>query len=151
MQDRVFKIKLLSTDAVVPTKTGATWQLYVDSFVHYGMQDVKFDLNKTFHGSKLNGRVTKDGYVLHPRGRTLVRTGLSIKPPINYVAEIIPNNTAHYLDRQGLLIERKIIMDGEIDFVAVNLGHKPIELKKGEVVAQMLLTSVNHAEMQVIN
>jgi len=161
MQDRVFKIKLLSPDVVVPTKTGATWELYADSFAHNGMQDVTFDLHKSFYGSELediNGLATKDGYILHPRGRILVMTGLSIELPINYYAEIIPlHNTTQYgttstaLHSQGLLIEMKIIMGGEIDFVAVNLGHQPIKIKKGEAIAQMLITNIHPAQMQVIN
>jgi len=156
MQDRVFKIKLLSPDAVVPTKTGATWQLYADSFAHNGMQDVTFDLGKSFYGSKINGKAVKDGYILQPRGRILVRTGVSIELPIQYVAEIISlhkqtqyGTTSTALHSQGLLIERKIIIDGEVDFVALNLGHKPIEIKKGEAIAQMLITKVHTAQMQV--
>lgn len=151
MQDRVFKIKLLSPDAIVPAKTGATWQLHADSFAHAKMQDVTFDLGKSFYGKKLNGEATKDGYILQPRGRILIRTGLSFESNQECVAEILqPTPTAlHY---KGLLIERYIIFDREeIDFVAVNLGHKPIKIKKGEAIAQMLITSVNHAEMQVIN
>jgi len=151
MLDRVFKIKLLSPDAIVPAKIGATWQLYADSFTHYGMKDVSFDLGKSFYGSKKNGEATKDGYILQPRGRILIRTGLSFESNQECVAEILqPTPTA--LHCQGLLIEHKFIFDmDEIDFVAVNLGHKPIEIKKGEAIAQMLITTVNHAQIQVIN
>ena len=154
MLDRVFKIKLLSPDAIVPTKIGATWQLYADSFAHAGMQDVTFDLGKSFYGNKLNGEAAKYGYILQPRGRILVRTGLSFESTPEYAAEILhmlkPTPTA--LHCQGLLIEHKFIFDmDEIDFVAINLGHKPIEIKKGEAVAQMLITSVNPAQIQIIN
>lgn len=146
-----FKIELLSDTAKAPTKVNGysmLWNLYADSFVHYGMQDVKFDLNKTFYGSKMNGRVTKDGYVLYPRGRVLIGTGLSIEVPDKYCVEIMPVYDWLYL--RGLMIERKTIMDGEIDFVAVNLGHKPIEIKKGDAVAQFMMKPVYCLDMEVI-
>lgn len=156
-----FKIELLAETAKAPTEVGSCygmlWNLYADSFAHAGMQDVTFDLNKTFYGSKLNGVATKDGYVLQPQGRILVRTGLSIDPPIKYYAQVVPiydptqwDTTATELHKKGLLIESKIIMSGEIDFVAVNLGHKPIELKKGDVVAQMMMKRVYNLDMEVI-
>lgn len=156
-----FKIELLSDAAKAPTEVsgcyGMLWNLYADSFYHAGMQDVTFDLNKTFYGSKLNGVATKDGYLLQPKGRILVRTGLSIDPPIKYYAQVVPiydptkwGTTATELHKKGLLIERKIIMDGEIDFVAVNLGHKPIEIKKGEAIAQMMMNPVYNLEIEVI-
>jgi dUTPase len=156
-----FQIELLVKTAKAPTEVsgcyGMLWQLYADSFAHAGMQDVTFDLNKTFYGSKLNGRATKDGYLLQPKGRILVRTGLSIDPPIKYYAQVVPiydptkwGTTATELHKKGLLIERKIIMDGEIDFVAVNLGHKPIELHKGEAIAQFMMKPVYNLEIEVI-
>jgi len=156
-----FKIELLAETAKAPAKVnscyGMLWNLYTDSFYHAGMQDVTFDLNKTFYGSKLNGLATKDGYVLHPKGRILVRTGLSIDPPIKYYAQVVPiNDTTQYgtsateLHKQGLLIESKIIMGGEIDFVAVNLGHRPIEIKKGEAIAQMMMKPIYNLDMEVI-
>ena len=89
-----FKIELLAETAKTPTEAngcyGMFWNLYADSFAHAGMQDVTFDLNKTFYGSKINGLASKDGYTLYPRGRILVRTGLSIDPPIKYYAEVVP-------------------------------------------------------------
>jgi hypothetical protein len=109
-----FKIELLAATAKTPTEVnscyGMLWNLYADSFAHAGMQDVKFDLNKTFYGSKLNGRVTKDGYVLHPRGRILARTGLSIEVPDKYYVKIMP--IYDWLYAHGLFIESKIIMGG---------------------------------------
>ena len=144
-----FKIELLSDAATAPTPANCNmWQLFVASFAHNKMQDVTFDLNKTFHGTKLNGRATSDGYLLHPRGRVLIRTGISIKVPDNYYIEIMP--IYDWLYAHGLLIERKTIMDGEIDFVAVNLGHKPIELKKGDVVAQFMMKPIYNLEMEII-
>lgn len=155
-----FKIELLAETAKAPTEVsgcyGMLWDLYADSFAHAGMQDVTFDLNKTFYGSKLNGVATKDGYLLQPKGRILVRTGLSIDPPIKYYAQVVPiydstqwHTTATELHKQGLLIESKIIMGGEIDFVAVNLGHKTIHLKKGDVVAQFMMKPVYNLNMEL--
>ena len=156
-----FKIEKFAETAKAPTEVdccyGMLWQLYADSFAHNEMQDVSFDLNKTFCGSKMNGRATKNGYMLHPRGRILVRTGLSIELPIKYVAEITPiheitqyGTTSTALHSQGLLIERKIIMGGEVDFVAMNLGHKPVELQKGDVVAQFMIKPVYNLDIEII-
>jgi len=156
-----FKIELLADTAKAPTEVsgcyGMLWNLYADSFAHAGIQDVTFDLDKTFHGSKINGLASKDGYILHPKGRILVKTGLSIDPPIKYYAQVVPihnttqrDTTVTKLHKQGLLIERKIIMGGEIDFVAVNLGHQPIEMKKGEAIAQMMLKPAYNLDMEVI-
>jgi dUTPase len=144
-----FKIELLSDAAKEPTPVNCMcWTLSVSRFAHNEMRDVTFDLSKTFYGSKLNGRATKNGYMLHPRGRVLIGTGLSIEVPDEYYVEIMPVYDWLYL--RGLMIERKTIMDGEIDFVAVNLGHKPIELKKGDVVAQFMMKPVYNLDMEVI-
>jgi len=154
-----FRIELISETAKAPTKAnscyGMLWNLFADSFAHTGMQDATFDLNRTFYGTKLNGLATKDGYILKHRGRILVRTGLTVEPPIHYYAEITPKGITKYgttvtaLHRKGLLIERKIIMDGEIDFVVINLGYQPIEIKKGKIIAQFMMKPVCKLDMQI--
>lgn len=145
-----FKIELLSDAAKAPTPVNCMcWTLSVSRFAHNEMRDVTFDLNKTFYsGKRVNGDYDFNGYTLHPSGRVLIGTGLSIEVPDKYYVEIMPVYDWLYL--RGLMIERKTIMDGEIDFVAVNLGHKPIELKKGDVVAQFMMKPVYNLDMEVI-
>ncbi len=57
----------------------------------------------------------------------------------SFTLQRLADRELHYFDME------------EIDFFAINLGHKPIEIKKGEAIAQMLITNVNTAQMQVIN
>ncbi|MBI3449136.1 MAG: dUTP diphosphatase [Acidobacteria bacterium] len=82
---------------------------------------------------------------LEPMRRALVPTGFAIALPPGWEAQIRP--------RSGLALEHGITMlntpgtidadyRGEIKVLAVNLGDRPVTLRRGDRIAQMVLARV---------
>jgi len=65
------------------------------------------------------------------------------------VADIRPRSDN--LEQKGLFIENKIITGGEVSFVAINHGHEPITISKGDVIAKMLICSAYPSKMEVVD
>jgi len=64
------------------------------------------------------------------------------------VADIHPcSNT---LEQKGLFIENKIITGGEVCFVAINHGHEPITITKGDKICQMSLRPLYPSKMEIV-
>jgi len=83
-------------------------------------------------------------------GIVLVPTGLAIAMPEGYEAQIRP--------RSGLALKHGLTIlntpgtidadyRGEIKVIVINLGDKEYILKKGERIAQMVYTRIEHAEL----
>lgn len=110
---------------------------------------------------------------IYPQGRILIKTGIAIELPKQYdgrvrdgkkfwwyqelnhlpissfaVAEIRP--ISDNLEQKGLFIENKIITGGEISFVVINHGHEEITIKKGELIAKMLIKPVYPSKMEEV-
>lgn len=88
--------------------------------------------------------------VLSPGKRTLVPTGLSIALPPGYEAQVRP--------RSGLASKYGITVlnapgtvdadyRGEIGVLLINHGDKPLAIRRGERIAQMVIASVARAEI----
>jgi len=156
------------------------WDLYADDFCIKNLEDTKtksFD-NDVYRSVGRFGkehlayiRREKDKYcVLFPQGRILVKTGISLELPkliaddsedeewafddgymhhYKYaVADIRPcSNT---LEQRGLFIENKIITGGEVCFVAINHGHEPITISKGDKICQMSLRPLYPSKMEIV-
>lgn len=54
------------------------------------------------------------------------------------------------LEQRGLFIENKIITGGEVSFVAINNGHEPITISKGDVIAKMLIRPLYPSKMEIV-
>lgn len=121
-------------------------------------------------------RREKDKYcVLFPQGRILVKTGVKLELPKQYneekqwcyhlppylkgiresfevsayaVADIHPYS--NNLEQKGLFIENKIITGGEVCFVAINHGHEPIKITKGDKICQMSLRPLYPSKMEIV-
>lgn len=85
----------------------------------------------------------KEPLVLQPGRRALVPTGLHIELPAGYEAQIRP--------RSGLALKHGITVlnspgtidadyRGEIQVLLVNLSDEPFEIKRGERIAQMVVS-----------
>ncbi|MCI7643439.1 MAG: dUTP diphosphatase [Lentisphaeria bacterium] len=79
---------------------------------------------------------------LPPMLSTLIPSGVFIELPINFEAQIRP--------RSGLALKHNITLTntpgtidagyrGEIGIIALNLGQKPFEIKRGDRIAQMVI------------
>lgn len=83
--------------------------------------------------------------VLPPLGRALVPTGIAIALPAGYEAQVRP--------RSGLALKQGITVlnapgtidsdyRGEIGVILVNLSDRPVTLRRGDRIAQLLLAEV---------
>jgi len=88
--------------------------------------------------------------VLNPGERTMIPTGLKVAIPLGFEGCVRP--------RSGLAAKHGITLTnspgtvdadyrGEVKILLVNLGREPVTLKRGERIAQMLVTPVAHARV----
>lgn len=98
-------------------------------------------------------RTVGDVYVQD--GETLtIHTGVRIEPPPGYWCEITPRSS---ISARGILVHRGIIDNayrGEIGVVLTNLNGRPIQLKEGERIAQLVfhkLTTLDPMEVDSLN
>lgn len=91
--------------------------------------------------------------VLQPLERKLVPTGLFIELPEGYEAQVRP--------RSGLAINQGITClnspgtvdsdyRGEIKVILINLGNEPQQIKHGDRIAQMVISKVEKADLQLV-
>lgn len=90
-----------------------------------------------------------------PRGeRRLVRTGLAMRLPPGYEAQVRP--------RSGLALKKGVTVlnspgtidegyRGEIGVILVNLGEDPFEVRKGDRIAQMVVAPCTRAETVLVS
>jgi len=87
----------------------------------------------------------EDELRLPPLQRALIPTGIAIALPNGFEAQIRPRSGLAF--QQGLTFVNSpgtIDSDyrGEIQLIAINLGQAPIEIKRGDRVAQMVIQRV---------
>jgi dUTP pyrophosphatase len=87
---------------------------------------------------------------LAPGARALVPTGLIIELPRGYEAQVRP--------RSGLALNHGVTVlnspgtidcdyRGEVRVILANLGQAPFEIRRGERIAQLVVSPVTHAEL----
>jgi dUTP pyrophosphatase len=116
-----------------------------------GNQDMALPSYETEGASGLDLRAAVRGELtLHPGDIKLVPTGLAISLPAGYEAQIRP--------RSGLALKHGVGMvnspgtvdsdyRGEIGLVLINWGKVPFVIKRGDRIAQMVVTRVSRAEV----
>jgi len=116
-----------------------------------GNQDIALPSYETEGASGLDLRAAVNGELtLHPGDIKLVPTGLAISLPRGYEAQIRP--------RSGLALKHGIGMvnapgtidsdyRGEIGLALINWGSAPFVIKRGDRIAQMIVTRVSQAEV----
>jgi dUTP pyrophosphatase len=97
----------------------------------------------TAHAAGFDLRARIDGSLtLAPGDRALVPTGVAIALPAGYEAQVRP--------RSGLALHRGLTLlnapgtvdsdyRGEISAVLVNLGREPVEIRRGDRIAQLVV------------
>jgi dUTP pyrophosphatase len=94
-----------------------------------------------------------DSYVVAPRDRALIKTGLKIALPIGYVALVHP--------RSGLALKHGITVlntpgtidsgyRGEIAVILYNTSDEPFSVNKGDRIAQMVIQKYETATFSVV-
>jgi len=92
--------------------------------------------------------------VLAPGSRALVPTGLVMELPQGYEAQVRP--------RSGLAVKHGITVlnspgtidsdyRGEVQVILINLGQAPFEVRRGERIAQLVISPVTHAGFTAVN
>lgn len=91
---------------------------------------------------------------VEPGRITLIPTGLAVALPEGFEAQIRP--------RSGLALKKGLTIinapgtidadyRGEIGLAVVNLGQEPVTINRGDRVAQMVVTRVWQAELQLVD
>lgn len=114
-------------------------------------EDMALPSYETDGASGLDLRAAVDGELtLHPGEIRRVPTGLAISLPPGYEAQIRP--------RSGLALKQGVGMvntpgtidsdyRGEIGLVLINWGKSPFVIKRGDRIAQMVVTRVSRAQV----
>lgn len=91
--------------------------------------------------------------LLEPGQRSLISTGLAIELPEGFEAQVRP--------RSGLAIKQGISLvnspgtidadyRGEVKVILINLGQEPFTIKRGDRIAQMVVSPVTQVKIQEI-
>ena len=91
---------------------------------------------------------------LRPGELMLIPTGLSISLPKGYEAQIRPRSGLAL--RYGLgLINSPGTIDadyrGEVGVIAINWGRKPLTIRRGERIAQVVISKVSRARVEEVD
>lgn len=92
--------------------------------------------------------------LLEPGNRILVPTGLAVAIPVGYEGQVRP--------RSGLALKNGVTLvnspgtidadyRGEIGVIMINHGEETFVINPGDRIAQMLISPVTHAELQVVD
>lgn len=117
------KVKKLRPDAIIP------------KYAHPGDAGMDF--------------FSPDDYIIPPKKRQLIKTGISLELPEGYVS-IIKGKSGLALNK-GIAILGGVIeytYRGEYGVIALNTGDEEIQIKKGDKIAQLLIMPIATAEME---
>ena len=116
-----------------------------------GQEDLALPAYETKGSSGMDLRAAvQEKAVLNPGDIMLIPTGLAVAVPRGFEAQIRP--------RSGLALNHGIGMvnapgtidsdyRGEIRLILINWGQDPFEIKRGDRIAQMVVTRVSRAEL----
>jgi dUTP pyrophosphatase len=116
-----------------------------------GNQDMALPSYETQGSSGLDLRAAVHGELtLHPGEIRLVPTGLAVSLPTGYEAQIRPRSGLALKHGVGMVNSPGTIDSdyrGELGLVLINWGKTPFLIKRGDRIAQMVVTRVSRAEV----
>lgn len=104
-------------------------------------------------GLDLRAAVVKD-LTLQPGDIELIPTGLSVDIPRGYEAQIRPRSGLALQHGLGLVNSPGTIDSdyrGEIGVIAINWGKKPLTIKRGDRIAQMVINRVSKVIVEEVD
>jgi dUTP pyrophosphatase len=114
-----------------------------------GNQDIALPSYETEGSSGLDLRAAVKGELtLHPGEIKLIPTGLAISLPVGYEAQIRPRSGLALNHGVGMVNSPGTIDSdyrGEIGLVLINWGSAPFVIRRGDRIAQMIVTRVARA------
>jgi dUTP pyrophosphatase len=91
--------------------------------------------------------------ILPPLARALIPTGIAVALPLGFEAQIRPRSGLALRDGVTLINSPGTIDSdyrGEIQLIAINLGHEPVVIRHGQRVAQMVVQRVCRVQWQEV-
>lgn len=95
-----------------------------------------------------------DEVVINPKEIKLIRSGILMELPPGYEAQIRPRSGLALKYGIGILNSPGTIDSdyrGEIGIILINLGDKPFTIRRGDRIAQMVITRYEKVEIQEVN
>ncbi len=92
----------------------------------------------------------KEPVVLKPGEKKLISTGLAVSIPPGYEAQIRPRSGLAFHYGIGMVNSPGTIDSdyrGEIGIILINWGSEPFTIKRGDRIAQMIITRVYRADL----
>jgi len=117
-------------------------------------QDVPLPRYMTEHASGMDLFATVDGEViLQPGERKLIPTGIALEIPEGFEGQVRPRSGLAM--RNGItLVNTPGTIDadyrGEVGILLINLGHEPFAIKRGDRIAQLVVTPVIKAMVELV-
>ncbi len=115
-------------------------------------QDLPFPRRATDRSAGFDLRARVDSpLTIEPGGRALVPTGIAIALPEGYEAQVRPRSGLALRDGLTLLNTPGTVdadYRGEIGVVMVNLGAQPAVIRRGDRIAQMVVTLLPAVELE---
>ena len=104
-------------------------------------------------GMDVRAAVTAD-IVIAPGERALIPTGFALAIPGGYEVQVRPRSGLAV--KQGLTLSNSpgtIDSDyrGEVKIAMINLGHEPVTVKRGDRIAQLVVTPVIRAVLTLVS
>jgi dUTP pyrophosphatase len=90
----------------------------------------------------------KEPVLLHPGEISLIPTGLAVSVPRGYEAQIRPRSGLALKHGIGIVNSPGTIDSdyrGEIGIIVINWGQRPFTIRRGDRIAQMIITKVCQA------
>jgi dUTP pyrophosphatase len=117
-----------------------------------GQEDIPLPSYKTSGSAGMDLRAAvKQVVVLKPGEIKLIPTGLAISLPPGFEAQIRPRSGLALSHGFGLVNSPGTIdcdYRGEIGLIVINWGTEPMEIRRGDRIAQMVIARVCRAELQ---
>ena len=136
----IVSVKKLHPDAILPQ--------YQSEHAHAAGMDLHLHAHALPNGVPLHHPCWLDS-----QARVLLSTGISLAIPAGYEGQIRP--------RSGLALKHGVTVlnssgtidsdyRGEIKVLLINLGSEPVEIKRGDRIAQIVFAPVAHAALQCV-
>jgi dUTP pyrophosphatase len=96
----------------------------------------------------------KEPVILKPGEIRLIPTGLSVSIPVGYEAQMRPRSGLAFHHGIGMVNAPGTIDSdyrGEIGIVMINWGKKPFTVKRGDRIAQMIISKVYKADLTEVD
>ncbi len=117
----------------------------------HGEMDLPLPVYKSEGSSGMDIRAhVKEPVVLKPGEKRLIPTGLAVSIPPGYEAQIRPRSGLAFHYGIGMVNSPGTIDSdyrGEIGIILINWGAEPFTIKKGDRIAQMIITKVYRADL----